>query len=211
MGTLREEAYVVAKILNGGKVATDDNSYSIPLIMQVLVKVRDLLMERDIANESVYDPDEEYYTVYDSETDAILKWDERREYPYVDLPGGNPPKVPYCGGIKIESVTGGGALFKYSPYGWARMNPDIAFCEGNWTWEHDAANKRVIFTNMRRIDMPGQVVLKVIETKQVRPDKPLAMPARHAATCMDMALERLGMNVKGDVQMDGMDGRRAGQ
>lgn len=201
--TLRADAQAVLLAAYGGKLKHDEMGFTEQQVMYWLVQERDRLMERDIdKTEESYQPDPAYFSIYGDDGDAIeIKWSTDREWCYIDLPGGDPPYCLYDRGVRIEPVIGGGMPFLRTPRNWVNMNPELAWMEGHIPWELHPG--KIVFPTLGFGEIK-KVVLWIIESKSVNPDKPLRIPSRHRAECRDYVLRLMGVG-RQDVIQDAID------
>jgi hypothetical protein len=203
---LREAAQGLLLLAYGGQLSHDEMGFTEAQVAYWLTMARDSKLREALdAKYDSFQPDPAYYTRYDKET---LIWDSTREMYYWKLPKGNPPQVVNCLGIKIQPVTGGGSMFRYTPYDFIAMNPRLAFLEGNYSWEANGDGK-VWFTNMSPQVYDVYIAAWVIETGARDLDAESGIPGDILQECYDIVLERMGLG-RLDTKTDGIDQRAAG-
>ncbi len=187
MSTLREEAQIVLKIANGGRLNSSEQGISIELVMRMLMQQCHAFMRRDIGKtDGQESPDQSYYTAHES---LAVLWDETRRVCYIDLPNGNPVDCRYDEGVWIFPVYGEG-IFVRAAQGWCKANPAIAWCEGRHAWELRPG--RIIFPMMEK-DSVKLVGALIIETGAADPDAPMPMPAGYSSLVQLEVLKLMGL------------------
>ena len=203
---LRAQAESVLLQAYGGKIPTDETSFTFEQIGTWLCIARDSLLGKMLeAKYDSFQPSAGLYTRYDS---LPLVWDETRHMYYVKLPGGNPPTVINGRGIRVEPIGGEIENYLYTPHRFIAMNPRYAYMEGNWSWEHYGDGK-VWFTNMPAQPYQKSIALWVIETGPRDLDSESGIPGEMFQECADIVLERMGF-ARLDTKTDGLDQRNMG-